>query len=110
MKRNTSLLKLGLFLLGGSVVCLIQSALAAPLLYEPFPSRYGNTQMGKNSPSTWTVGSSIGTASPVITNTVNLTYSGLSTTAGSYGVQVSGSTSSGRQAGITFTSQTAGSV
>jgi hypothetical protein len=85
---------------------------AGVLMYEPFSTfAYANgTQLSKNTGNGWTLGNSPGTGSPVITNLAALTFSGLTTSNGSYGVLMSGSPSSGRVAGELFTAQTLGSA
>jgi pectate lyase len=90
---------------------IFQNAQATSLMYEPFStSVYANgTQLSKDTGDGWTLGNSHGTGSPAITNIAALSFGGLLTSNNSYGVQVTGSPSSGRNAGQLFTAQTMGS-
>ena len=84
-----------------SILVLIQSARAQVTLpfYEPFPSSYGNTNLGAPGPggvagtgsaTNWNFGNSVGGSSAKITNAAALSYPGLANIDGAgqtYGLQ-----------------------
>src|ERR1039458_2900099 len=84
-----------------SILVLIQSAQAQVTLpfYEPFPSSYGNTNLGAPGPggvagtgsaTNWNFGNSVGGSSAKITNAAALSYPGLANIDGAgqtYGLQ-----------------------
>ncbi|MBA4146547.1 MAG: immunoglobulin domain-containing protein [Verrucomicrobia bacterium] len=92
-------------LVAGCVLFLIQSTQAATLpFYESFPTTYaeGERLGGATSGANWDTGNGTGTGSA--TNTINaaLSYSGLATSSSSRGILLTGTPSSNRDRGVTF--------
>ncbi len=92
------------------VAALLPTARAVSTLpfYEPFPTNYGNGTLlrGGATAAVWDTGNSSTSLGAIVTNTAALSFSGLAISNGSFGLQISGTPASGRNAGATFTSQT----
>jgi autotransporter-associated beta strand protein len=95
------------WLLLWAVIFLCASAWGTALLYEPFPSSYGNGTVLRNgnSSTVWVGGNSTGPGSAIITNTAAMTYSTLTTSTNpdtSYGILFAGTPGSARNAVAQF--------
>lgn len=102
MLKKLSLLTFG--------ILLVQHAHATVTLpfYEPFPTSYGNGTLLRagNTAAVWDTGNTSTSLGAIVTNAAALGFSGLAVSNGSYGLQISGTPGSSRNAGAAFTPQT----